>query len=72
MQAAALELDVMRSSSVSLGVPQDCKYTVTGRCRSWNNKNYRGGLRSKLMTGAKIITAPVWKHVMKGRCVGPD
>jgi hypothetical protein len=28
---------------------------------------YRGSLKSKLVTGAKIITAPVWKRVVRGQ-----
>lgn len=27
---------------------------------------YRSGLGGKLVTGAKIVTAPVWKHLVKG------
>lgn len=26
---------------------------------------YRSGLGGKLVTGAKIVTAPVWKHLVK-------
>lgn len=44
---------------------RDCEYEVTARCKSWNNSSYDGGLTERIMTGAKIVTAPVWKKVVQ-------
>lgn len=43
---------------------QDTQFAITARCKSWSNRDYEAGMAEKLVTGAKIITAPVWKKVM--------
>ena len=43
----------------------DNEFVVTPRCNSWNNASYEGGLGAKIITGAKIVTAPVWKRVVQ-------
>ncbi len=45
---------------------KDTEFAVTPRCLAWTPKGYRSGLGGKLVTGAKIVTAPVWKHLVKG------
>ena len=46
---------------------KDSEFVVTPRCRSWRKDGtaYRSGLAAQLMTGAKIVTAPVWKRVVQ-------
>jgi len=44
---------------------RDCDYEVTARGNSWNNSNYNGSLVEKVITGAKIVTAPLWKKIMQ-------
>lgn len=43
---------------------KDTPYDVTGRCASWNPQGYSNGLVGNVVTGAKIVTAPVWKKVV--------
>jgi len=45
---------------------KDTEFAVTPRCLAWTPKGYRSGLGGRLVTGAKIVTAPVWKHLVKG------
>ncbi len=46
---------------------KDSEFVVTPRCRSWRKDGaaYKNGLGAQLITGAKIITAPVWKRVVR-------
>lgn len=46
---------------------KDSEFVVTPRCRSWRKDGgaYRSGLAAQLLTGAKIVTAPVWKRVVQ-------
>ena len=45
----------------------DNEFIVTPRCASWNNTSYENGLGANILTGAKIVTAPVWKRVVQGK-----
>jgi hypothetical protein len=45
---------------------KDTEFAVTARSLAWTPKGYKSGLGGKLVTGAKIVTAPVWKRLVQG------
>ena len=43
---------------------KDTPYDVTKRCASWDPQGYKNSVVGDVLTGAKIVTAPVWKKVV--------